>query len=97
MTLNLDQDLAEQVQCLDESKWSPLQAETCMAVANAKFYAFEAEAARLSEFVRCGFMTRTAAADTLHAAALYSSLYAEYGRDRIQRIVSEALREVTAA
>jgi len=97
MTLNLDADIAGQVECLNSSRWTPLQAETCMYVANAKYYAFQDEADRHAEFVRCGLETRAEAVEILHAAALYNGLYCEYGRDKIQGVVAEALRKVAAA
>jgi hypothetical protein len=94
MTLNLESDIGEQVRALDPCEWTALQSEICMTVANAKFYAFVAEADRLAEFVRLGFMTRATAADYLHESALYNSLFFDYGTDRIQKIMATALSEV---
>jgi hypothetical protein len=95
MTLNLEADIAEQAALLDCSKWTALQAEICMGVANAKYHAFIWEADRAAEYVRLGFLTRPAAADYLHVTAIYNQLYFEYGTDRIQAIVAEAF-EVAA-
>jgi hypothetical protein len=87
MTLNLEAEI--QPPC-DVQAWTRLQAEICMNVANAKFYTFVSEAERMSEFARLGLITRAIASDYLHEAALYNSLYFEYGADRIQKIVAEA-------
>lgn len=96
MTLNLESDISEQVGALTERQWTSLQAEICMNVANAKYYAFIAESERAAEYVRLGFLTRTAAADYLHTTALYNSLYFEYGRDHIQELMAGAFREAAA-
>lgn len=91
MRLNLEADIAEQVAVLNEKNWTALQAQTCMNVANAKIYAFGVEAERLAEFVRLGLITRAIAADYLNTAAAYNQLYFEYGTDRIQRVMADAL------
>jgi len=80
----------------DPMKWTALQTEICMNVANAKFYAFVAEAERMAEFKRLGFVTRATAADYLHETAVYNQLYFEYGTDRIQKIMAEALESEAA-
>lgn len=95
MTLNLETDLLEQAALLDETLWSALQAEVCVSVATAKYHAFIAEASRIAEFARLGFVSRKTASDYLHVAAIYNQLYAEYGRDRMQAIMAEAF-EATA-
>jgi hypothetical protein len=77
--------------------WTGLQAEICMNVANAKFYAFVVEAERMAEFLRLGFVNRATAADYLHETAEYNQLYLEYGTDRIQKIMAEALDSKAAA
>jgi hypothetical protein len=87
MTLNLEAEI--EIPC-DVTKWTKLQTEICMNVANAKFYAFIAEAERAAELTRLGFITRTTAADYLHQIAIYSSLYFEYGTKRVQAIMAEA-------
>jgi hypothetical protein len=87
--LNLD---AEWI-AIDPTNWTALQTELCMAVANAKYHAFVAEAGRLAEFLRLGFVNRATAADYLHQTAIYNQLFAEYGTDRIQAIMAEALSE----
>jgi hypothetical protein len=97
MTLNLESDIGEQLRALDELKWTKLQTEICMNVANAKYYAFVAEAERAAEYIRHGFLTRTAAADCLHTTALYNQLYFEYGRDRIQELMAVAFNSEAAA
>jgi hypothetical protein len=89
-TLNLETDIKEQAQALDERTWTKLQTEVCMNIANAKHAAFIWEAERLAELVRLGCATRPNAADYLHTAAVYNSLYFDYGADHIQAIVSEA-------
>jgi hypothetical protein len=76
---------------IDLTKWTALQTEICMNVALAKRDAFIAEAERLAEFVRLGFITRAVAADYLHEAALYNQLIFEYGADQIQAIMAAAL------
>ena len=96
MNLNLEADLAQQVAGLDPKTWTALQAEFCVNVANAKHDAFAAEAERAAEFVRLGLITRTTAADYLHNAAAYNSLYFEYGADHIQSIISAALASEAA-
>ena len=58
MTLNLEADIGKQMRTLDPTQWTALQAEVCMTIANAKLYAFVAEAERLAEFVRLGLMSR---------------------------------------
>ncbi len=73
--------------------WTKLQAEVCMNVANAKYYAFAAECERVAEWLRLGFLNRQTAADYLHEAASYNQLYFEYGTDRIQKIMADALSE----
>jgi hypothetical protein len=90
MTLNLEADIVEQVLALDPTEWTTLQTSVCMTIANAKFYAFVAEAERMAEFVRLGLLTRATAADVLHTAAVYNALCAEYGTDRIQKIMAAA-------
>jgi hypothetical protein len=87
MTLNLEAEI--EIPC-DVTKWTKLQTEICMNVANAKFHAFIVEAERMAEFTRLGFITRATAADYLHEAAIYNSLIFEYGADRIQKIMAEA-------
>ena len=78
-----------------ELPWTALQAEVCMNVANAKFFAFEAEAERLAHWVRLGVVSKSMAADYLNEGAEYNQLYFEYGADRIQAVMSQAF-EVAA-
>jgi hypothetical protein len=78
------------------ANWDALQTEVCMNVANAKFYAFAAECDRVAEFYRLGFVNRATAADYMHEAATYNQLYFEYGADRIQKIMAEALKREAA-
>ncbi len=66
-----------------------------MSVANAKLYAFEAEAMRVAEWVRLGFRDARAA-DYLHVTAIYNQLYFEYGTDRVQKIMADALESRAA-
>ena len=75
----------------DIGAWTQMQTEVCMRVANAKYFQFIAEAERLAEFVRLGFITRATAGDMLHEAAVYNSLIFEYGQDRVQSIMAAAL------
>jgi len=96
MNLNLESDIAEQLRMVDPSQWSTLQAEICLNIANARFYAFIDEAARLSSLVRLGLVDRAAAADHLHTAAIYNQLYAEYGADNIQGVMAGAMFEACA-
>jgi hypothetical protein len=93
MTLNLEAE----IEIPDYSTWTQLQAEICMNVANAKLYAFVAEAERAADYTRLGFLTRATAADYLHETAVYNELYFEYGRDRIQEIMAGALDSEAAA
>jgi hypothetical protein len=95
-TLNLEADIGEQLQAMDERKWSALQTEICMNVANAKFFAFVDEAARTADFVRLGILTRPRAAECLHISAAYNQLYFEYGTDRIQAIIADAFESMAA-
>ena len=81
MTLNLEANIGKQLRALNEINWTKLQTEICMNVANAKHDAFVWEAERVAEWVRIGFISRKTAANYLHTAALYNSLYFEYGRD----------------
>ena len=97
MKLNLEADIAEQVAVLDEKTWTALQAQTCMNVANAKLYAFEAEAERLAELVRLGLITRAIAVDYLETSAAYNALHYEYGTDHVQSIMSAAFAGQVAA
>ena len=83
MTINLNADS-------DPTSWTALQTEICMSVALAKLDAFMAEAERMAEFARLGFVTRAVAGDYLHEAAIYNQLYFEYGTDHIQGIISAA-------
>lgn len=96
MKLNLEADVTEQL-APNAKNWTALQSQTCMNVANAKLYAFEAEADRLSEFVRLGLITRVMAADYLNTAAAYNALYYDYGADQVQRIMSAAFAGLVAA
>ena len=89
MTLNLEAEI-------DPTKWTKLQTEICMNVALVKRDAFIAEAQRAAEFVRLGFITRPVAADYLHEAAIYNSLYFEYGAEAIQAIMATALSDAAA-
>ncbi len=89
MMLNLNSD--EWIS-LDPTKWTALQAEVCMNVANAKFNAFVVEAYRLAEFVRLGLLSRATAADYLYEAAVYNQLNFEYGTDAIQAIIADAFK-----
>ena len=83
-TFNLDAEA-------DIGAWTQMQTEVCMRIANAKYFQFIAEAERLAEFVRLGFITRAIAGDMLQEAAAYNSLVYEYGADRLQSIMSAAL------
>jgi hypothetical protein len=94
MTLNLEAEIV--IPC-DSTKWTALQTEICMSIANAKYHAFIAEAQRMAEFVRLGFITRAVAADYLHEAAIYNQLIFEYGADAIQAIVAAAFDSEAAA
>ena len=76
--------------------WTALPAEVCMNVANAKYYAFADEAARMAHWVRLGVVQKQVAADYLDEAATYNQLYFEYGTDRIQGIVAAAFASEAA-
>jgi multidrug resistance efflux pump len=97
MTVNLEADLGEQAKALDEMRWTALQADVCMNVANAKRDAFICEAQRLAELVRLGVVSRETAAACLDTAARYNQLYFEYGADHIQAIMSAANGNEAAA
>ena len=71
--------------------WSPLQIEICMSVALAKRDAFIAACYQVGDMARLGVITKAVAADVLNETALYNGLYFEYGRDDIQRLMSNAL------
>ena len=94
--INLEADLEEQCAALDERKWTALQTEITMNVANAKWWAFVGECDRAAEFVRLGLITRTIAADYLHNAATYNALLYEYGTDRVQKVMANALQSEAA-
>jgi hypothetical protein len=97
MTINLEADVNEQFKAMDPTTWTALQTEICMNVANAKFYAFVAEAERIShDYVRLGVVPKQTAADYLHQTAIYNQLYYEYGVDRIEQIMSAALASEAA-
>ena len=72
MTLNLN---SNEWISLDPTKWTALETEVCMNVANAKLNAFVVEAYRLAEFTRLGFISRATAADCLHEAAIYNQAW----------------------
>ncbi len=95
-TINLEADLEEQAAALDERKWTALQTEITMNVANAKWWAFVGECDRAAEFVRLGLITRATAADYLHSAATYNALFYEYGADRVQAAMAAALESRAA-
>jgi hypothetical protein len=89
VTLNLEAEI-------DPTKWTALQREICINVANAKYYAFVAEAERLAEFLHLGFVNRQTAVDYLHESAIYNQLYFDYGTERIQMIMAGALESGAA-
>lgn len=72
------------------NNWTALQTELCMNVANAKYYAFADEAAKLAHWVRLGVIQKQVAADYLDEAARYNALYLEYGTERIQGVMAAA-------
>jgi hypothetical protein len=82
---------------MSEINWTALQTDICMSVALAKRDAFIAEAERVAELVRLGLLTKPAAADTLHEAAIYNQLYFEYGADHIQAIMAATIGSGAAA
>jgi hypothetical protein len=90
MTLNLEAEI-------DPTKWTALQVEVCMNVANAKIYAFVAETERMAELVRLGLIPRATAADYLNEAAVYNQLYYDYGAEHIQSIMAVAFAGQAAA
>jgi hypothetical protein len=95
-TLNLEADIGSQLAAMDERKWTALQRESCMAVANAPYFAFLHECERMAEFVRLGVLNRATAADYLHQTAIYNRLIYEYGQDRVQKAVAAALESRAA-
>ncbi|MHC2241227.1 hypothetical protein [Bradyrhizobium elkanii] len=97
MNLNLEGDIAEQVSALDPGRWSSLQAEMCLNIANARFYAFVAESEHAAGLVRLGLISRVDAADHLHTAAVYNALYVEYGAQAIQRVMADAMSHIGGA
>jgi hypothetical protein len=90
MTLNLEAEI-------NPTKWTKLQAEICMNVANAKYYAFADEALKMAHWVRLGVVQKQVAGDYLHEAAIYNQLAFEYGNDAIQAIMSAAFGSEVAA
>ena len=68
-----------------------------MSIANAKYYSFIDEAGRLAKLIRARMLSAADAADYLHVAADYNSLYHEYGVDRIQGIMAEMFSLEAAA
>jgi hypothetical protein len=83
--------------CKDISDWTPLQADVCMSIANAKYETFIFEAGRLAKLVRARILSGADAADYLHEAANYNQLYFEYGVDQIQAIMARMLSLEAAA
>lgn len=90
MTINLEAEI-------DPTKWTALQTEVCMNVANAKIYAFATEAERIAEIVRLGLITRAVGGDYLNECAVYNALYYDYGADHVQSIISAAFAGQAAA
>ena len=97
MTVNLESDIQNQIEALDVEKWTPLQADVCMNVALAKLDRFMDQADRLAELVRVRVLPKPVAADYLHQTAIYNSLYFEYGVDRVEEIMAQALGSEAAA
>ncbi|WP_342728869.1 hypothetical protein AAFG07_20840 [Bradyrhizobium sp. B097] len=97
MKLNLESNIDEQVSTLDPEKWSNLQAEICLNIANARFHAFVAESEHAAGLVRLGLISRVVAADHLHVAAIYNALYVEYGAEAIQRVMADAMSQTGGA
>lgn len=79
------------------TEWSPLQVRLTMAVANAKYYAFEATALDVGELLELGLISKADAADLLQEIAIYNQLSFEYGQDRIQRIMADGIARRGAA
>jgi hypothetical protein len=76
----------------DPSRWTPLQIEVIMAVANAKIDEFAGASHYVARLVRHGLVAKQDGVDTLHEAAAYNALYGEYGRDEIQSIIAAAFK-----
>jgi hypothetical protein len=82
---------------MTDLNWTPLQTDICMSVALAKRDAFINESQRIADLVRLKVLPKPVAADYLHEAAIYNSLYFEYGTDHIQEIMAVALGSEAAA
>lgn len=81
----------------DITDWSPLQVRLTIAVANAKYYAFEEAAHDVGELLQLELIGKTDAADLLQEIAIYNQLPFEYGQDRIQKIMADGLSQKGAA
>src|SRR6218665_1389870 len=71
----------------DPTKWTSLQRDLVLAIANARFDRFHDAVEYVVGLVRHRWVTKQDAVDLLHEVALYNALYQEYGRDRIQKII----------
>ncbi|WP_316219420.1 hypothetical protein [Bradyrhizobium sp. SZCCHNR2026] len=80
----------------DPTQWTPLQLDIVLGVANAKYHEFVRAADYIARLVRSRLITKQDGVDTLHEAALYNGLYAEYGRDEIQSIIATAFESEVA-
>jgi hypothetical protein len=76
----------------DRNQWTPLQIDIVLGVANAKHNEFVGATDYIARLVRGRLITKQDGVDTLHEAALYNGLYAEYGRDNIQSIIAAAFQ-----
>ena len=78
------------------TEWSPLHLRLTITVANAKYEAFAEMAVYAGELVELGVLGKIEAADLLQEVAIYNQLSFEYGTDRIQKIMADALSEAAA-
>lgn len=80
----------------DPTKWTPLQVDIVMAVATAKYNEFVCATEYVARLVRSRLITKQDGVDTLHEAAVYNGLYADYGRDEIQSVIAAAFESEAA-
>lgn len=76
----------------DPTRWTPLQLDIVLRVANAKYNEFVGATDYVARSVRNRLIIKQDGVDTLHEAALYNGLYAEYGRDNIQTVIATAFK-----
>jgi hypothetical protein len=73
------------------SKWTPLQRDIILPIANARLEAFRDAVEYVSGLVRQGLLTKQDAVNVLYEAVLYNRLCEEYWLE-IQSIIGDAFK-----